>query len=261
MNCPICKSDSISKHLDLLQCKFCTHIFSPKINDDDYWHNLYENEYTRDDRKFDLKRNVMYSQEILWINESKKLEGNFLDVGCSYGNFFLFLPKNVNRIGLDISAKIINEAKNLHPDCTFYKQSLPEFTYHKKFNFIQFRGVLQHSTNPVENLENAISLLDNDGIIIITSLPDFSSFTYEIYKKKFYYYVPDLCPNFFTKKSFEYLLNILNLKIMSSRTPYFKTPYSNFPKDIVSFIINLIQSKTHPAFYGNIRDYIVEPHK
>ena len=160
MQCPICNTDSNKKYLDVLQCSHCTHIFTKNVYDKKYWDDLYDNSYTADSRKFDVERNSMYLQEILWMNKHINLEGNFLDVGCSYGNFFLFLSKNIRKIGLEISHKVIEEAKKIHPDSEFYNVPLCNFKIKNKFNFIQFRGVLQHSVDPISNLKCAISLLE-----------------------------------------------------------------------------------------------------
>ena len=90
MLCPICNTDTTKKYLDALQCSNCTHIFTENVYDEEYWDDLYDNTYTTESRKFDTERNKMYSQEILWINKYRKLQGSFLDVGCSFGNFFSF---------------------------------------------------------------------------------------------------------------------------------------------------------------------------
>ena len=59
----------------------------------------------------------MYAYEIAWIAENKKLKGKYLDVGCSYGNFFNLLPVDIKKTGLEISTEVINHTKQYHPDC------------------------------------------------------------------------------------------------------------------------------------------------
>lgn len=233
MKCPICDKETNSVKLDLMKCKNCDHMFSKNIYDSTYWNDLYESDYTGDDRKFDVIRNIMYAYEIAWIAENKKLKGKFLDVGCSYGNFFKLLPSDIKKIGLDISTEVINEARKYHSDCEFYKSELKNYDTNQSFDFIQFRGVLQHSTDPLGNLKKAKKLLNNDGVIIVLSLPDFSSLTSKIYGKKFTFHLPELAPNHFTRKSFNYLIDSLNLKISHQDSPYIKTPYSNINKDMI----------------------------
>ena len=257
MICPICNSSEISNYLDLLRCKICSHMFSKNLLDDNYWQDLYENEYNTIHRKHDEKRKQMYRQEAEWINKSKKFEGSFLDVGCAHGDFFSFLPKEIKKIGIDLSTQVIDDAKKLNPDCECHKTNIFEFPNENKFDFIQFRGVLQHSVDPVNNLKHAIGLLKKDGIIIITSLPDFSSFTSRLYKKNFGFYAPKLSPHFFTKKSFLSMLNSLGLKVLEYDSPYIKTPYANLPKDLFLFFINKFRNKTNPPFFGNVKNYIV----
>lgn len=261
MICPICNQDTTKKYLGVLLCKNCTHIFSENVYDREYWAVLYENSYTSEDRKFDPQRNTMYAQEILWINKFKQLRGSFLDVGCSYGNFFLFLPKEMKKVGLEISQKIINDVALIHQDCEFHKTSLYNFNTSSQFDFIQFRGVLQHSDDPVSNLKSAIPKLAKNGVIIVASLPDFSSFTSKIYKEKFGFYIPKSCPHFFTKKSFNLMLKNLNLKIVNQESPYFHTPYSDFPKDLIHFLTNRLTGKKNPPFYGNVKNYLIQVNK
>lgn len=258
MLCPICKNDKNSSYFDLLQCKICTHIFSKKIYDNAYWNDLYESKYTTIGRKSDPIRNEMYKQEIKWINNFKNLNGSFLDVGCSYGNFFSFLPPGMRKVGIDVSSNVINDAKKMHPDYQFYKAHIYEFDISDQFDFIQFRGVIQHVADPIRHLKSAIKLLKRDGIIIITSLPDFSSLASRMYKEKFTFYTTTLSPNFFTKKSFSYLLKYLGLKISRQQVPYLKTPYENFTKDLLHLVINKFMNKPNPPFYGNVRNYMIQ---
>ncbi len=260
MKCPICDSFEIYNHLDLFRCKICSHMFSKNLNDDDYWQDLYENKYNTIRRGHDEKRNLMYEQEVSWINKFKKLEDNFLDVGCAYGDFFSFLPKEMKKIGIDLSTQVIDDAKKLHPNCEFYKTTLSEFNNKVKFSFIQFRGVLQHSVDPINNLKNAINHLDKNGVIIVTSLPDFSSVTSRFYKKNFGFYAPTLSPHFFTKKSFFSMLESLELKVIAYDSPYLKTPYANLPKDLLLFFINKLRNKTNPPFFGNVKNYMIGLH-
>ncbi|PBO85614.1 MAG: hypothetical protein COA77_03295 [Thaumarchaeota archaeon] len=258
MNCPICKTDKIEPFLGILQCVTCTHKFSKRITDDSYWSDLYENTYNTIYRKQDEKRKFMYLNEIDWISNFKKFQGSFLDVGCAHGDFFSSLPQNLKKIGIDLSTNIIEEAKKLHPDCNFHKMTLCNFSTKDKFDFIQFRGVIQHSVDPINNLKCATDLLKKNGIILVSSLPNFSSFTSRYYKEKFGFYTPDLSPHFFTNKSFHYMIKSLNLKITQEISPYLGTPYANPLKDILLFFTNKFQNKSNPPFFGNIKNYILQ---
>ena len=157
--CPICRGKSILSELKLLKCQTCSHLFNDNIYDDNYWNNLYDNAYTQDERKSNEQRNLMYQHDIHWISKVRPLEGNFLDIGCSFGNFFSFMPSNVKKTGIDISTNVINDAKKIHPDCEFHKNKICEFKSNEKFDFIQFRGVIQHTNTPYQDLECAVSLL------------------------------------------------------------------------------------------------------
>ena len=258
MNCPICTNEKVVEYLGILKCKICEHMFSKKINDVDYWDDLYESKYNTIYRKQDEKRKLMYQQEVSWITRFKKLQGSFLDVGCAHGDFFSSLPENLEKIGMDLSTSVIEEAKKLYPHCKFYKTTLCNFQSEKKFDFIQFRGVLQHSVDPISNLKCAINLLEKDGIIIVTSLPDFSSIASKLYKEKFGFYAPDISPHFFTKKSFMLMIKSLNLKIIQQTSPYVGTPYANPPKDCLLFLINKLRNKSNPPFFGNVKNYIIK---
>ena len=88
-----------------MKCQTCSHLFNDNIHDDNYWNNLYDNAYTQDERKSNEQRNLMYQHDIHWISKVRPLAGNFLDIGCSFGNFFSFMPSNVKKIGIDISTK------------------------------------------------------------------------------------------------------------------------------------------------------------
>lgn len=258
MLCPICKHDFNIPYFDLLSCKLCSHIFSRNIYNNEYWNFLYEYTYTSDDRKMDLIRNKMYQKEIEWLKNFRELRGSFLDVGCSFGNFFSFLPKDVVKVGIDVSSYIIDEAKKLHPDCSFHKTSIDNFKSSTKYDYIQFRGVLQHTQDPITNLESALNLLKAGGFIIITSLPDFSCPMSRLFKDKFQFYSTTLCPNFFTRKSFLQMLKSLGLRVCLESSPYINTPYANFKKDLLNIILNKLTNKKSPPFFGNIKNYVIE---
>ena len=118
---------------------------------------------------------------------------------------------------------------------------------------------MQHSVDPLNNLKYAIDLLEKDGVIIITSLPNFSSLTSKFYKRNFGFYNPKHSPHFFTKKSFLFMLKSLGLNVLTHDSPYLKTPYANLSKDLLLFFINKFRNKTNPHFFGNVKNYIVGP--
>lgn len=151
------------------QCKFCKTVCVDNMPDDKTLKEYYKGfKYCIDEDNIDLIVNDDFKK---WY-ESFKLPPNakMLDIGGGNGYFSLAFEKfgfgEATYIDLDseacryvkklgISAVINDDVKNLAANKT------------EKFDFIYSRHVIEHLPNPLSLIENAISLLSDDGVFVL----------------------------------------------------------------------------------------------
>lgn len=109
------------------------------------------------------------SEQINWLNERKLLEDNFkiLDIGCGTGHFLASLPKNVNKVGVDIDAPSIELAKTLSPEIEFICSGFDDLEYSEPIDIITMFHVLEHLPNPKSTLQRLYDLSNKDTKLVI----------------------------------------------------------------------------------------------
>ena len=88
----------------------------------------------------------------LGIHEGARI----LDVGCGIGQFYGFLKKRLNNfeyVGIDLSAAMIEHARNFYPDATFHHADVLDYSSEQRFDYAVAVGVYNVETG------------DNDAII------------------------------------------------------------------------------------------------
>lgn len=71
-------------------------------------------------------------------------EKSILDIGCGFADYFDFLNekfKNISYHGVDISAKMIDEAKKLHPDLKLELKNVFDTPPQKKYDIVTSNGI------------------------------------------------------------------------------------------------------------------------
>ncbi len=120
-----------------------------KFDDKQKLINLYEDRY--DQFGYDVK-------SIGWGNiESQQLRFRILaeiadlsncricDFGCGFGDLYLYLTErftNIDYVGIDLSVKLIEEAKRRYPQAAFEVRDILENPLKKKFDYMLASGTL-----------------------------------------------------------------------------------------------------------------------
>ena len=82
----------------------------------------------------------------------------------------------------------------------------------RKYDLITTTEVVEHFTTPMVEFEHILSLLKNDGYLVI--MTNFNTFTDEEFLK--WWYRRDMTHiSFYRVKTFEYIANMYNLKLVS----------------------------------------------
>ena len=274
-SCPWCKSSQRItwgqqvRGFNSFQCKSCEIVYIGNPLSDEAQNQYYQHypalvhQLKDEDRDIEehgkstlANRQVMYDIEALSILESHKkfLKGEkdlkILDVGCAGGHFLnSFSKMNLKTFGIDLIDQNSTDHKLI-------KGSFPTHDFKEKFDFITFRGVMEHLSNPLSFLEKALDLLkDESSLIAITSTPNLASPAAEQFKEKWTLHGPESHIIHFKAKHFHDYFRKKGFRCIKEEYPYLKTPYSSFLDDIKLFADHLIEPqryKKSPPFFQSM---------
>ena len=99
---------------------------------------------------------------------------NIVDYGCGFGYLGMkllpLLPEGSSYTGIDISKRLIDEAKNIFCDSSYNVQfqvaDVSEFKEYEKYDIAICQALLRHLPNPKVVLKNMISSVRKDGLVI-----------------------------------------------------------------------------------------------
>lgn len=109
------------------------------------------------------------TEQMNWLNEKNLLKDSFkiLDIGCGTGHFLASLPKNVNKVGVDIDAPSIELARTLSPEIEFICSGFDDLEYSAPIDVITMFHVLEHLPNPKSTLQRLYDLSNKDTKLVI----------------------------------------------------------------------------------------------
>ena len=268
--CPWCSSDDTSiwgRKLNGFishKCNNCELIFVKNpytISGLEKYYKKYLTEIHQNDKKLVSDRNLMYPIEFEMVHQFSEKHSDVLDIGCS-GGYFLrhFENKDYNCYGVEIGKEAAKYASKRYK---IYEGQFPELSINRNFDIITFRGTIEHFKNPKSYLNKAIDLLNDNGMIFITSTPNSDSLCCKIFKEQWNQHVPEEHIFHFNPKHFDYFFKERGLKKIWESFPYEKTPYANIEKD-VSLIAKAIELKnneldinfTSPPYYKSMMSLI-----
>lgn len=240
--CPWCSNDdSILEYIGsyesiVKRCNCCGIVYSKKILNKygrkKYWSN-YESRVHNIQKDKVLKRKKMYELECEYIIPF--IGGvKVLDVACSNGDFLdQFHAKGFDCYGVEFASEAAELARKKYivfggDDITEF----PDLAINEKFDLIIFRGSIQYFVNPKKYFEKAIDLLNENGIIYITSSPNADSFCFKLFKDKFRLPVGPTDYFAFSEKLLTQYFMDLNLALVGHTFFYEETPYANVDDDL-----------------------------
>lgn len=104
------------------------------------------------------------------------------DLGCGFGDLFPYLVKrfgNINYLGIDLSKKLIEEAKKRYPEANFQVKDILKNPPKKKFDFVLSSGALsfkmQKHEKYVQQMLEAMMAMSTKGVAVnfLTSYVDY----------------------------------------------------------------------------------------
>ena len=108
-----------------------------------------------------------YQKRIIDVYRYNIPEGSdVVEIGCGSGDLLAGLKPRYG-LGFDISSKMINRAKKLHPELNFSQNDSIHFHSQRKFDFVVISNTINDLWDVQATLTQAHRLLKNDGRLII----------------------------------------------------------------------------------------------
>ena len=248
--CPACRSEILSstgvfiENNEIIQCNLCQHQFN-NCSLDDFNNSMqkFEHHSGTSPKKKDLQRRVKRLNKIFkrFIPKSIK-KGRYLDIGCSDG-FTLGVAKKygLNSHGVEIAKKPGNIAKKNGFNVHIGPLESAQFK-DNSFDVISLFEVIEHVPDPEAILKEIYRILNNNGVLII-STGNAQSISARVLKSNWDYY--DFYGhgghiNFYCKNSIELLCNNHNLKINKILTRRISLTSSPNSGNILDYFLKII---------------------
>jgi len=182
--CPFCGSTEFSIYerfgselqFTYVLCRNCTLVYqSPRPKYDQHFiDSAYASYYQfSDNLALDHNTSVQHSSVNMFQEEVENLlkydqkRSNVLDIGSAMGTFLIAAkPYYQLAIGLDVSEQMAKFAEK-STGATIYLQQFNHFNFPEKISLIHMSHVIEHVPNPVEWLQHAASILEEDGVLVI----------------------------------------------------------------------------------------------
>lgn len=231
--CNFCKNTDKSivyelKHQKLIKCSKCGLVYLDKQRAD--LENLYSKDYYlksesnmlanytdyKDQEKI-VKQNFRFAYNYITKSMNKN-KNKLLDVGAGFGYFTKYLPSNIRSETVEVSKEAVG-ALMKNTKAKVYNGNFLDVNIEGKFNFIVSYDVIEHQNDLIGYLSKIRSLLEKDGIVILTT-PDFGSPINKIFGGKAPLIQPLYHNYYFTKDWFKKNMSNLGYKIISLKTSY-----------------------------------------
>lgn len=268
--CPWCSSNRYEKWgenvrgFETVACKECGLIFVRNRLSEDGLRKYYENYLTevhQADKELNMQRQEMYSLEFNLVNKFARSHSSVLDVGCSGGYFLdIFKKHGYKCYGVEFGQAAAEQAMQKH---TVWLGSFQDIEISFSFDIIVFRGVIEHVPYPKDYLDKAVSLLNDNGLIYITSTPNSDSICCKLFNEQWNQHEPETHIIHFKPSHFDAYFSSTDLGKIVEMYFYEETPYAEIEDDIlrVAEAIRLKQNNKRidfrsPPFYKNMMSLI-----
>lgn len=238
--CPLCgdennDTDFRRGHYTGKKCSKCKLVFISPIAAEPG--KIYTNDVTSSPSKYYLTSGEFDTKTFenrLNIIEHYTHKGNFLDIGCSVGNFLeIAQRKGWHATGIEPNpiAAGICRGKMLNVEEEFLNEKLVS-KYQKNFDAIYAGDVIEHVENPVGFMDMAIKMLKKSGILMVVT-PNYNSIIAKIFQIK-----PEEHILYFNIPSLKFLVHKMTVKtelintttrMRNLRALEFSTTFANKP--------------------------------
>jgi len=219
-HCPLCRSKNIGHHYTIKRsdyifdtdiCLDCRFIFMNPKYADSFVESFYTDEYygeSADYSYFDERKTEKYCAYV-WKSRIKNIRkyvknGNFLDIGCSFGLFLKYASKYFKTYGIEISKYSSDYAKK-HSNSIIENVSWDKYCPQIKFSCVTMIEVIEHSSCPGEIVSKVYDMLETGGVAVIQTA-DMEARQSLNAGENYHYYLPGHLSYFSEKNLSELLL-------------------------------------------------------
>lgn len=188
---------------------------------------------------------------IKWVYDRVEDGKILLDFGCSTGYFGAAIKQKGLRVyGAEISNDRFEAEKVLDGVYSFdLDQTWPDNVYERKYDYVLFGDVLEHTKDPTQVLKKTLKLLKKDGKIFV-SIPNIAhmSVRLELLEGKFIYEPMGILDNthlqYFTLETFKEVAR--NAGLEAELVDYTE---NDIPRDIYKKILDRVGVNASPRFW------------
>jgi len=181
--CPLCGSEPVTPLYAITRftppfrvdrCAACGFIFmNPRFNDATV-QGFYNESYYRGNAEYSYfdEREAEHFARYVWNARLRVIrryvpEGNFLDVGCSFGGFLRAAPRYYTPLGIEPSAYAGTHARN-EMGSRIHVGTLADHPFlRESISVITMIEVLEHMADPASAVRECAALLRRGGVLVI----------------------------------------------------------------------------------------------
>ena len=182
-HCPLCGSIAINNkyHIDRYRLKFhvnccndCGFIFMNPQFTDHVIENFYSEEYFKgradysyiDEREIKKYSQYVWNKRIDAIHKYVK-NGNFLDIGCSFGGLLESASKYYNPYGIEMSEYAHSHSREIFGE-SIHHGTLSDHKFDDNFfSAITMIELIEHLPDPVSAVNECFRLLQSEGVLVV----------------------------------------------------------------------------------------------
>ena len=263
---------SNSEDFPAKRCVSCGLIWmQPSFNEEGL--NLYYSNYIG-------KRRINNQEKMQQRQEQYKLDTDFiqkyishgvmLDIGCNGGFFLNSFSDDFNKNGIEIDKSAVDFCNENFDNLSGKVHCVNLQDYYSAikcvqggYDLITMRGVIEHVTDPVKDIEMVSNLLNPKGIFAVSATPNADSVSVDLYQDNWTLFHPIQHLWHFSPKTLSLICRKYGLELIACDLPYLGTPYEDVYEDI-KHIADRIENKEKciedlsisPAFFGNMMSLI-----
>jgi SAM-dependent methyltransferase len=148
----------------------------------DYWKDFWSDKkdplHTCSDKNYYKN----YGNELSVLLPEKNIT-SILELGCGSGSLYepLGFNKAISYVGVDLSQSMLDEFHLTHANLALFQDSADAYKDDNKYDLIFTNGLIQYLSLKMlkKQLRNALEMLNNEGVIIHSSIP------WDIMKKQY----------------------------------------------------------------------------
>ncbi len=148
---------------------FINPLFTDNVIEDFYSEDYFKG---KADYSYIDEREIKKYSQYVWskrVNEIRKyvMDGNFLDVGCSFGGLLESAAKYYTPFGIELADYAFSHAKDLFGD-NIHHGTLNNHTFSNNFfSAITMIELIEHLSDPVFAINECFKLLKSGGVLVV----------------------------------------------------------------------------------------------